>query len=538
MSNMKWLAVLLVSSIVPFSSVWAQEPNGNPPADAEKSAVTFHVQVVSRSTQAVDYRRGGGSTKINLRGTDRMPEAKGEAKVESKSGRVEIDADMEHVKPANNFGLEYMTYVLWAITPQGRAANLGELVVRDNKVKLHATTGLQAFGLIVTAEPYFAVTQPSDLVVAENIIPNEVKGRIEPITVNYELLPHALYSEQVEPIKDQIYGVDTKTPLDLLEARNAIRIARSVQADQYATSTFNKAEADLKQAEDYYRRKQGTKPIGTVAREAVQTAEEARIISLRKKQEEELAKERQAAADREAQARAEADRRAQQARDAEAASAASAQRAQQESQQRAQAEADRAAADQARLQAEQARQAADLASQQAQQQAQQAEQARQQAEQEKTQMRARLMQQLNTVLQTRDTARGLIATMPDVLFATGSSTLRPAARERLARVAGILLSYPDLKLEIDGHTDSTGSPHFNEKLSQQRAEAVRSYLSEQGVAASSMTTQGFGQEQTIASNSTASGRQQNRRVEIVVSGNVIGQQIGPNQAPENPPSQQ
>ena len=253
----------------------------------------------------------------------------------------------------------------------------------------------------------------------------------------------------------------------------------------------------------------------------MQTAEEARIISLRKKQEEELAKERQAAADREAEARAEADRRAQQARDAEAASAASAQRAQQEAQQRAQAEADRAAADQARLQAEQARQAADAASQQAQQQAQQAEQARQQAEQEKAQMRARLMQQLNTVLQTRDTARGLIATMPDVLFATGSSTLRPSARERLARVAGILLSYPDLKLEIDGHTDSTGTSQFNEKLSQQRAEAVRSYLSQQGVAEPSMTTQGFGQNQPIASNSTASGRQQNRRVEIVVSGGAL-----------------
>jgi outer membrane protein OmpA-like peptidoglycan-associated protein len=536
MANLRWLAMVLVAAIVPLAS--AQDQSGSAPPDAEKNPVTFHVQVVSRSTQAVDYRRGGGSTKIKLRGTSLMPEAKGDAKVDSKTGRVEIDADLEHVKPAYTFGLEYMTYVLWAITPQGRAQNLGELVVHDDKVSLHATTELQAFGLIVTAEPYFAVSQPGDLVVAENVIPNDVKGRVEPINVNYELLPHALYTAQVTPIKDQIYGVDTKTPLDLLQARNALRIARDAHADQYATSTYDKAEADLKQAEDYYRRKQGSKPIGTVAREAVQTAEEARIISLRKQQEDELARERREAAEREAQARADAEEKARLAREAEEQRVAAAQRAEQEAQQRQQAEQQRIAAEQARLQAEQAKQAADAASQQAQLQAQQAEQARQQAEQEKAQMRARLMQQLNTVLQTRDTARGLIATMPDVLFATGSATLRPAARERLARVAGILLSYPDLKLEIDGHTDSTGTPQFNEKLSQQRAEAVRSYLSQQGVADSSMTTQGFGQDQPIATNSTAAGRQQNRRVEIVVSGNVIGQQIGPNQPVENPPSQQ
>lgn len=169
---------------------------------------------------------------------------------------------------------------------------------------------------------------------------------------------------------------------------------------------------------------------------------------------------------------------------------------------------------------------AEQAQQQAQMQAQQSDQARQQAENEKQQMRARLLQQLNQVLETRDTARGLIVNMPDVLFDTGKSDLKPAARERLAKIAGILLAYPDIKVEIDGYTDSTGSLEFNERLSQARAEAVRSYLGAQGVKSDSMTTQGFGPNNPIAPNETSSGRQQNRRVEMVVSGQSIGEATG------------
>jgi outer membrane protein OmpA-like peptidoglycan-associated protein len=156
-----------------------------------------------------------------------------------------------------------------------------------------------------------------------------------------------------------------------------------------------------------------------------------------------------------------------------------------------------------------------------------------------------MLQQLNQVLATRDSARGLIVSMPDVLFDTGKADLKPSARERLAKVAGILIAYPDIKVEIDGHTDSTGSLEFNERLSQQRAESVRSYLSSQGVNYSSITTQGFGPSQPIASNETAAGRQQNRRVELVVSGSSIGQAIdqsSPSQnatsvAPTSTPSQ-
>ncbi|GAC1433442.1 MAG: hypothetical protein NVS1B11_15930 [Terriglobales bacterium] len=495
----------------------------------------YHMRVVSRSTQAVDYRRRG-STHVDLKGTDLTPEANGEAKVESKSGRVEVDANLNHVRPANSFGLAYLTYVLWAITPEGRPNNLGELVIKDGKGSLHVTADVQAFALIVTAEPYFAVSQPSDLVIAQNVVRKDTLGGIEPMNVNFELLPHDLYNAQLTPIPEPIYGVNNKIPLDLLEARNAMRVARDSKADQYASSTFDRAQKLLDRAEDYFHRKQGAGPIGTVAREASQTAEEARVMSLKRQTEEQAEKERQEAARRtsEAEAQAEAQRKqAEEQRQAAEQSKAQAEeaqaRAQTEAQQRQQAEAQQQAAEQARIAADQARQQAEQATQQANEQAkqaelarQQADQARQQAENEKTQMRARLLQQLNQVLQTKDSARGLIVSMPDVLFDTGKAELKPVARERLAKVAGILLAYPDIKVEIDGHTDNTGTLSFNQKLSEQRAESVRSYLGQQGVAQSTMNTQGFGPSQPIASNDSAAGRRQNRRVELIVSGESIG----------------
>ena len=482
------------------------------PAFSEQStAVTgdqasgYHMRVVSRSTEAVDYRHKG-STKVDLKGTDLSSDVRGEAKVEGKAGGVKIEANVEHLRPANSFGLAYLTYVLWAITPQGRPHNLGELVVNDGKSSVHTTTDLQAFALIVTAEPYFAVMQPSDLIVAQNEIRRDTKGGIEPVDVTFELISRDAYNSQVQPINSPVYEVSNKTPIDLLEARNAVRIAKDAGADKYAPSELQKAQDSLNRAEDYYRRKQGSGPIGTAAREAAQTAEEARVMSMKRQQDEQAEQERKAAADRTAQAQA----------DAQAQQAAAAQAQAQSAQSQAQAQQ----AQQAQQQAEQARQQAELSQQRA-------ESARQQAENDKAQMRARMLQQLNQVLQTRDSARGLIVNMPDVLFDTGKSDLKPSARERLAKVAGILIAYPDIHVEIDGYTDSTGSLEFNERLSQQRAEAVRSYLSSQGVNSSTITTQGFGPSQPIASNDTATGRQQNRRVEMVVSGDVIGQPIQP-----------
>jgi len=484
------------------------------PAVTGDQASGYRMRVVSRSTEAVDYRHKG-STKVNLRGTDLSPDVRGEAKVEGKPNGVSVEANVEHLRPANSFGLAYLSYVLWAITPQGRPRNLGELIVKDGKSSLRTTLDLQAFALIVTAEPYFAVTQPSDLIVAQNEIRRDTKGGIEPVDVTFELISRDTYNAQVQPIDSTVYEPSNKTPIDLLEARNAVRIAKDSGAAQYAPAELQKAQDALNRAEDYYRRKQGSGPIGTVAREAAQTAEEARVMSIKREQEERAEKERRDAAERTAHAEA----------DAQAKQAAAAQAQAQAEQSQAQA----AQAQLAQQQAEQARQQAELAHQQAAQQAQQAEQARQQAEQarqqaenDKAQMRARMLQQLNQVLATRDSARGLIVSMPDVLFDTGKADLKPSARERLAKVAGILIAYPDIRVEIDGYTDSTGSLEFNERLSQQRAEAVRSYLSGQGVNYSTITTQGFGPSQPIASNDTPAGRQQNRRVELVVSGSSIG----------------
>jgi outer membrane protein OmpA-like peptidoglycan-associated protein len=203
--------------------------------------------------------------------------------------------------------------------------------------------------------------------------------------------------------------------------------------------------------------------------------------------------------------------------------------AQQAEQAKAEAEAARQAALQQQQQAEAARQAAVAQQQQlaaeadkARAAAAEADRLRQQAEKDKADLRAKLLQQLNSVLETHDTARGLIANMGDVLFETGKYELKPEARERLARVSGILLAYSSLKVAIEGHTDSTGSDEFNQRLSEQRAEAVRDYLVSQGVAAGGITARGFGSMQPVASNDTAEGRQHNRRVELVLSGDAIG----------------
>jgi outer membrane protein OmpA-like peptidoglycan-associated protein len=495
-------------------------------------------QTAMRTVKSVNYRHGG-STHVNLRGTDLQPEAQGEAKVESRSGRVEVEANLEHLKPANSFGLAYLTYVLWGISPDGRPTNLGEMIVKDGKASIKTATPMQAFALIVTAEPDFAVAVPSDLVIAQNQIRSDTKGRVETVDVSYHVIPRDRYNSQVQPIQDRVYGVDKDTPLSLMQARNAVRIARDAKADQYAASAFQRAQASLDQAEDYYRRKQGHGPIDTVAREAVQSAEESRVIALRAEEQAHIQERQRESEQQTAQAQALAAQQSQQAQQAQSERDAAAQRASEEAQQRAQAEQQQQLAaqqaaqaqQQAQLEAQQ-RQQAELQAQQAQQQAQAAQQQAQSAEQDKEQTRARLMTQLNQVLETRDSARGLIVNMPDVLFDTGKSELKPTARERLAKVAGILLAYPDIRVEVDGYTDSTGTVDFNQQLSQQRADSVRTYLTSQGVSSNAITTQGFGPNNPIASNDSASGRQQNRRVELVVSGASIGAQLQPPGTPQ------
>jgi len=511
------------------SALASQQPGdeGSQQVEPMEKTPVFRVTVVSRTTQAVNYQHRAGATKIDFRGTEMMPQASGSASVQSKTGRLDIEAKIRHLESPSKFGLEFMTYVLWAITPEGRAANLGELLVDGGgSAGLHVTTELQSFGMIVTAEPYFAVTQPSDLVVAENSIRPDTLGRAEQINARYELMPRGVYAAAVEKIDAPMFGVDQKLPLDLLEARNALRIARAAKADHYAGASYQRAADLLKQAEDYYSGKRGRTPIGTVARDAVQTAEDARVISLKKQEEERQQAERQAAADREAKARAEAD-------------AEGARRSKAEAEQ-AQAELQRVRAEQAKAEAERAQQAADAARAAALEQqmaaqaeaenargaAEEAERKRRSAEADKAALRSKLLQQFNAILSTRDTPRGLVINMSDVLFEFGKYNLRSEARERLAKISGIVLNYPELHFVAEGHTDNVGSDAFNQQLSEKRAAAVRDYLVQQGIVANTVTAVGLGKTQPVGPNTSALGRQQNRRVELIVSGEVIGTQIG------------
>src|SRR5213080_804032 len=483
----------------------------------------FRVKVVSRTTKAVNYRHRGGSTMVDFKGTSLMPEASGKGKVDSKAGRLEISADFAHLAPANKFGAQYLTYVLWAVTPEGRSVNLGEVIPNnEGKFGLEVTTDLQAFGMVVTAEPYFSVTRPSNLVVVENIIRYETKGFEEAIDARFDMLEGGQYTIDVPGAQLPSSTADPKTPLDLLEARNAVAIAKAAGASQYAGDSLRKAEDFLARAEDYLRRKQGRTPIGTVSRGATQMAEDARVLTLQRKEQERIAAEKlrmqlaQEKAEAEAKASAEAEARAKA-------------QAEEDARRRAQAELDQAAAERARAeaqrdqaQAEAARAAALAEQQKAQAETERARRAEEEAIRQKEEMRARLLRQLNQVLETKDTDRGLLVSMPDVLFDSGQYTLKPAARERLARISGIILAYPDLKLQIEGYTDILGSDDFNQKLSEKRAAIVRDYLIDANVPLDNISARGLGKANPIADNKTSAGRKLNRRVEMIVSGDVIG----------------
>jgi len=472
---------------------------------------------VSRTTKAVHYRMQGGAVKVDFHGTELLARASGEAKVEGKKTNIEIEAKFQGMEDATKFGMEYLTYVLWAVSPQGRAINLGEVSLEHGSGRVKAFTDLQTFGLIVTAEPYFAVTQPGNMVVLENSV--QEGARSEGIDAKYELLGRGTYSSTNTHIQDAILGIDPRTPLELFEARNAVRIAHIAAGDKYASSILTKADQQLRQAEDAYRGHQNRPAIEAVAKEATETAEEARVMAVKQKAEDDARAE---AAAREAKARADAEAEAKKRVEAEAAQA-EAERMKQEAQKAAQEAAQqKEEAEKAKAEALAQQQALAAETEKAKAAAEQSEQLRQQAEKEKQELRARLLQQLNTILATRDTARGLIANMSDVLFKSGSAELLPGARERLAKVSGIVLAYPGLHLEVEGHTDSIGGDDYNQSLSERRAQAVRAYLVQQGTAANAIVARGLGKTEPVASNDTPEGRQQNRRVELILSGDAIG----------------
>ena len=506
------------------------------PAPDQSATPVFRATSVSKSIKAINYRHRSGSTEVGFEGTALMPKARGTAKVDSRQGAISVDATFKDIGPASQFGAEYLTYVLWAISPEGRPKNLGEVLVSGGKSALKVTSDLQVFGMIVTAEPYFAVSQPSDVIVMQNEVRADTMGQIETVDAKYELLQRGQYEKLSNALQ---LTPDPKIPVEIYEARNAVQIAQAEGADKYAAETFQKAKASLAQAESYLQRKQ-RKPAIMIARATAQTAEDARTIAVKREQEEMLAQEREAAAAREAEAKrhADAEQSARQQADAQRQTAeaqklqADAQRAQADAQ-RAQAEAASAAADKQRLeaqlaatQAEAEKAKAQAAQQESDAAAQRAQQQAEQSEREKLQLRAQLLAQLNAVLETRDTDRGLVVTMADVLFDTGKYTLKQGTRETLARLAGIILAHPGLRLAAEGHTDSTGTASLNQRLSEKRALAVTDFLRGQGIPGDNLSALGLGEDHPVASNNTAAGRQQNRRVELIVSGESIGTRIG------------
>lgn len=537
---MKRIGLIAVGSVLSLSAIALASPQATTVIVPSGPAPTYRVIEISRSVQAINYQHRSGAADVDLAGTALLPTADGKVKVRSKRGTMEVEAEFGNLQSPTSFGGEYLTYVLWAISPEGRAVNLGEVLVGGNdRSKLTATTNLQAFALIVTAEPYYAVRQPSNVVVLENVVRADTKGTSEAVNAKYELMERGGYlptGYQFDPVV-----LNASLPLEFYEARNALRIARAEGAETYASVSYQNAVQLMNNADAYAVNKHlDKKPLIAAARAAVESAEDAREVAVKKIAEQLQADILQSSSDAQARsqvqaddatrlkeqaqldtARAQTDLAANQTASAVAISAAQANADQ------AQLDATKAHADLAANQTASAVaiSAAQADADQARIAASAAQQGEHQANDDKAAMRAKLSEQLNLILETRDSARGLIVSMSDVLFDTGKYSLKPGAREKLAKVAGILLAYPGLNIEVGGYTDNVGGDEMNQKLSENRAGSVRDYLVEQGVTANSVSSKGFGNTLPVASNDNSAGRQENRRVELVVSGDAIGSSV-------------
>ena len=485
------IPVLMALAGPSFGQQNATAPNGPAPI--------YHVTVTERTVKAINYQYRNGPTLIDFRGTILVPKGKGEASVDSKPGRTEIDAHFENLKDPQEYGREYLTYVLWALTPDGRPHNLGELVLNhSNKAHLRASTENQAFALIVTAEPYSAVRQPSDVVVLENEARPDTVGRIEQVEARYELLPRGQYSYQIgqNAAKDapKVSMREYEELLEIYQAQNAIGIARAANAEQYAANTLAKAEQLLSNAQQLEKSKGDLSRIIQDAREASETAEDARLIAEREQQAAKLENVQQKiAAAHQAQAAAEADAK------------------------RARAEADAARNEAEALKArDDGKQATAPESTEPELPRPPSPPTASNPQTQRSALRMRLLEQLNGPLPTRDTPRGLVATVASSNFS--GTELRGPAAALMARVAGIVAANRGLRIEVEGHAEGENS----QPLSLKRAEAVRQVLVAHGIPANSVTSRGFGETRPLTSSSTPAGREENQRVEIVISGDPIG----------------
>lgn len=467
-------ALLVLQAQGPPTTIYT---NASPPT----SVPLYQVMVVQGSAKAINYRGLGSSTKVDLKGTVLLPKASGVANIKNKKDGIHIAARFKDMSPASSFGGEFLTYVMWGISTEGRAVNLGELVLKGGKGKVEAIEQVQTFGLVVTAEPYFAVGQPSDVVVMENFPRKETMGRVEQIDAKYELLKRGQYTLNLADTTPIV--MDAETPFAVYQARNAVRIAQAAGASAFAPDAYSKAENLLQRSEND---RIDEKDRILLARDATQMAEDARLISFRKQ-----AVEWEAVQARLAQDRVKA-------ANAEAAAATLAQNAAiRQGQQIAAQNTDLETTNAGLISRNESLQTKNV------------------------DLRTELMAQLNGILQTRATSKGLIMSMSGVLFQNGKATLLPSAREKLAKIAGILSTYKGLQIDAAGHTDSFGSEAFNQRLSEERASNTRDFLVSQGVPSNAVTFEGFGESFPVTSNATDAGRQQNRRVELVVSGDGI-----------------
>ncbi|HVN06114.1 MAG TPA: OmpA family protein [Bryobacteraceae bacterium] len=502
------LTVAILGLTLTISGLPLAAQKGIPGRDG---APLYSVTVVERTTEAINYQYRAGPTQIGFRGTVLLPEGKGEATVESRRGSTEIDASFKNLKPPSRYGPEYLTYTLWAITPDGGARNLAEVVPNGgDKAKVRVTTDLQAFGLIVTAEPYATVRRPSNVVVLENVVRPDTLGSIKPIEAKYELMPRGHYTWNVP---NQFESAVSNAPkvsmsqyealLELYEAQNAVAIARAAGADTLAPNAFQKAESLLEEAQRQQANKAPSAVVVQFAREASETAEDASVIAARRRQDAQVAKLKEQAVQAQ-QAAAAAQAQVQQAR-AEADAA------------RAQADAERAARERADAAAAQARdQAAQVAAASSQIAAPPPPTPVQRQSAQQSAYRMQLLEQLNGVLAARDTPRGLVVTVGDAGFRGGD--LRPETSSQLARLAAILAQQPGLHLSVEGYTDSAST----DALSWRRAQDVQHVLVAQGLPDDNVSARGMGDARPVVSNASVAGREENRRVEIVITGPAIG----------------
>jgi outer membrane protein OmpA-like peptidoglycan-associated protein len=462
--------------------------------------------VISGTVAAIGYPVGGGSIKVDMVGTQAAPQASGEAKAEAKTGGTTIGLKVAGMPQPTSIGAEFLTYVLWTVTPDGTTTNLGQIPLNQNgEGKLDVRAQTQTFALIVTAEPYYAVRMPSEVVVLVNETRKKTKGKIYPDN-SYKLMKRGEYAKLGNPLG---MTLDLKkVPLDMYEARNAVEIAKARGAEQYAPQVYSKAQSSLQMAENALSQDSGKNQVISAARQTIQFAEDARALAVQRELTERIQKAKEAAA-------AEAAAKAKAAANAQAAA-------------EAQRQAELTAANEAQMKAEAQAAAAKAEAEQAatQAKAQAAAEEAERAQAATAALRAQLLKQLNDVLQTTDTPRGLVVNMADVLFETGKYALSTEAQLKLAKLSGIIQAHPGLNLAIEGYTDTTGAADFNMKLSQQRADTVRQFLVAQGLSADAITSKGLGEADPIADNSTAAGRKLNRRVEIIVSGKVIGVSLG------------